>query len=215
MNKEVITSKRHIPSLLKGDNFDNKILKGFDLSTHGLFSVYLNNSELVECHLVHITSSDLRDTLFKDCDLRYCGFNESDIRGITFDNCKLKDVILSTSIHNKEDILNIGKDDDIPVINNIFQKLYEVCSIKDQFDMGTWEITTSGCGTVRCIAGWSVYLGGSLGRKLEEKYGYDMAALLILCKNSKFEFEIDFYETSNKRALIKLKELSDKEVNNH
>lgn len=53
----------------------------------------------------------------------------------------------------------------VPIIENIHQKILEAVSVPKAFDMSTWHT----CETTHCRAGWVVHLAGEAGKALEDK----------------------------------------------
>ena len=65
---------------------------------------------------------------------------------------------------------------EVPVIENLHQKLYAaVTASPEALDMSE----VHACATTHCRAGWVVTLAGEAGKKLEERFGWDLAAMKI------------------------------------
>ena len=174
---------------------------GVDMSDMDLTGVTFIRSNLSN---VNFTNSILKDVVFSSVNLNGAIFNNTDIT-----NVDLSESIISESIIDLKTIYSLVSSTSIPKIDNIFQKLYEVCSVKKQFNMCSWG---GGCGTSKCIAGWTVFLGGDKGRRLQYRFGYDVAATIILRVNSNIPYDINFYDFDNEKMLGILKVLRDKEI---
>ena len=98
---------------------------------------------------------------------------------------------------------------DVPVIENIHQKVFEAASKPDGLDMGHWHT----CNTTHCRAGWVVFLAGPEGKKLEEKTSTLFAAMQILKASSPIRvFPPRFFE-KNETALADMERCAKEEAN--
>ena len=82
---------------------------------------------------------------------------------------------------------------EIPIIENIHQKVLEVVSKPQAFDMGAWHT----CDTTHCRGGWVVHLAGEQGKKLEDHTSTQFAALQIYKASSPIKVSpVRFFETN-------------------
>jgi hypothetical protein len=96
----------------------------------------------------------------------------------------------------------------VPVIENIHQKVFSAVSNPGALNMGAWHT----CDTTHCRAGWVVHLAGQEGRELEGKTSTQFAAMQIYRASSKIRVSpVRFFET-NEIALADIKECADKEA---
>ena len=105
-----------------------------------------------------------------------------------------------------------GKKDDkenavpeIPVIENLHQKIFEAVSQPKALEMSTWHT----CNTTHCRGGWVVALAGEAGKKLESFHNTLLAAMLIYdasCPGYKIN-PCRFFDT-NEDALADMKQLA-------
>ncbi len=96
---------------------------------------------------------------------------------------------------------------DIPVIENIHQKVYEAATQPNALNMGDWHT----CDTTHCRAGWVAFLAGEKGKALEEHTTTLFAAMQIYHKSSPIHVSpVRFFE-DNKTALADLKRCADEE----
>jgi hypothetical protein len=95
----------------------------------------------------------------------------------------------------------------VPAIEDIHKRVYAaVTKTPESLDMGDWHT----CETTHCRAGWVVALAGEEGKKLEQFFNTELAAMLIYEKSG---FEINpcrFYD-SNEAALEDMKRLAETE----
>jgi len=95
----------------------------------------------------------------------------------------------------------------VPVIENIHQKVLEAVSKPNALNMDTWHT----CDTTHCRAGWVVFLAGEEGRKLERKTSTAFAAMQIYHKSSPIRVSpVRFYE-DNKKAMADIKRCAEEE----
>ncbi len=96
---------------------------------------------------------------------------------------------------------------EIPIIENIHQKIFEAVSKPDAFDMSDWHT----CETTHCRAGWVTHLAGEAGKKLERETTTEFAAMQIYKQSSKIRVSpVRFYE-SNEVALADIKRCAEEE----
>lgn len=94
---------------------------------------------------------------------------------------------------------------DAPVIPNIHQRLYSVVVEPGAFRMGQWH-----CGTTHCRAGWVVELSGERGRKLEEIFNTELAAMLIY-RASGFAINPARFHDTDEAALKDIRRLAEQQ----
>jgi hypothetical protein len=68
----------------------------------------------------------------------------------------------------------------VPVIENIHQRVFEAASQPKALNMGDWHT----CDTTHCRAGWVEFLAGPEGKALAEKTSTLFAAMQIYKKSS-------------------------------
>jgi hypothetical protein len=94
----------------------------------------------------------------------------------------------------------------VPVIENLHQKVYEAAiATPESFDMSD----VHGCATTHCRAGWAVHLAGPAGYALEQRFGWELAAMKIYdasCPGYKIN-PCRFYD-SDADALADMKKLA-------
>jgi hypothetical protein len=97
----------------------------------------------------------------------------------------------------------------IPVIENIHQSvLRAIKQPNHSFDMSDWHT----CDTTHCRAGWVTALAGKQGRKLEDKYSTEFAAMLIYNHSSPILVSpVEFYK-NQEEAMNSIIECAEKEA---
>jgi hypothetical protein len=97
----------------------------------------------------------------------------------------------------------------IPVIENIHQKVYESASQEKALNMRDWHT----CDTTHCRAGWVTFLAGEQGKKLETQTSTLFAAMQIYHKSCPDipVSPVRFFE-SNEVALADLKRCAEAEI---
>jgi len=93
----------------------------------------------------------------------------------------------------------------IPAVENIHKKIYDAVSAPQALEMSTWHT----CETTHCRAGWVVTLAGDEGKKLEEFFNTELAAMLIY-RESGYEINPSRFYESNEDALADMKRLAGK-----
>jgi hypothetical protein len=97
---------------------------------------------------------------------------------------------------------------EIPVIENIHQKVFEAVSQPNALDMSTWHA----CETTHCRAGWVVTLAGEQGKVLESKTSPLFAAMQIYKKSSEIKVSPTRFFESNKVALRDMQKCAEMEA---
>ena len=96
---------------------------------------------------------------------------------------------------------------EVPVIENIHQKVLEAVSNPGALEMDTWHT----CETTHCRAGWVEVLAGDAGRELAKKTSTAFAAMQIYKKSSPIRVSpVRFYE-DNKTAMADIKRCAELE----
>ena len=104
----------------------------------------------------------------------------------------------------------------IPIIENIHQKILEAVSNTWSFDMSCWH-GKSQCGTTHCRAGFVVNLAESEGYNLESKTSTEFAAMMILKASSPIRVYPPRFFESNEIAMkdiIRCAELEKQQTSN-
>jgi hypothetical protein len=96
---------------------------------------------------------------------------------------------------------------EIPVIENIHQKVYEAASQPDCLKMN--DVHT--CETTHCRAGWAVHLAGEPGYKLENHTSWEFAAMQIYKASSPIKVSPTRFYESNSAALEDMKRCAEEE----
>lgn len=98
---------------------------------------------------------------------------------------------------------------DIPVIDNIHQKVLSAVSIDRALDMTKWHF----CETTHCRAGWVEVLAGERGKKLAEQTSTLFAAMQIYKASSPIKVSpVRFFDSANK-AMEDMKRCANEELN--
>jgi hypothetical protein len=91
----------------------------------------------------------------------------------------------------------------ITAVKDLHKKLYKAVSDPAHLNMATWHT----CETTHCRAGWVVTLAGKQGKKLEEFFNTELAAMLIYRESGYRINPARFYD-SNEDALADIKRLA-------
>jgi hypothetical protein len=109
---------------------------------------------------------------------------------------------------------------EIPVIENIHQKVYAAASQEGALKMDEWHknetINDEGahCGTTHCRAGWVVALAGKAGRDLEQHTTTEFAAMQIYKASSQIRVYPQMFYVSNEASLADMKRCAEEEQAN-
>jgi hypothetical protein len=101
----------------------------------------------------------------------------------------------------------ISKIPEVPVIENIHKVIYEVASQPGALSMTNWHT----CEKKHYRAGWTIVKAGEAGRKLEEFFGTNLAAMKIYDASCVDGFKINpcrFFD-SDEDALADMKRLAE------
>ncbi len=97
---------------------------------------------------------------------------------------------------------------DIPVLENVHQKVLEAVSVPQALNMGDWHT----CNTTHCRAGWVVFLAGKAGKELEDRTSTQFAAMQIYKASSPIRVSpVRFFE-DNETALADIKRCAEEEA---
>jgi hypothetical protein len=100
---------------------------------------------------------------------------------------------------------------DVPVIENIHQKMLEAVSNPHALNMGKWHT----CETTHCRAGWVVVLGGEKAAILEEKTSTLFAAQQIYNKSSSINVSPPRFYEPNEKAMADITRCAELEKANN
>lgn len=121
---------------------------------------------------VSFAGLDLSCTNFDTCNLQGADFTDATLRNTNFYRCDLRGAKGITLYDGSQELLR-----EIAQI---------VAASPVEFDMDYWH-NNLGCGMTHCIGGWAVHLRrqtelepGFTGNDLEELYGTQVAALMLL-----------------------------------
>ena len=159
----------------------------------------------------------LRDTNGNKCSVEYFGTKEAAQKALdslaNCENCTNCSGCSDCSRCSRCSYCSGKKDDkenavpEIPVIENLHQKIFEAVSQPKALEMSTWHT----CNTTHCRGGWVVALAGEAGKKLESFHNTLLAAMLIYdasCPGYKIN-PCRFFDT-NEDALVDMKQLAEK-----
>ena len=186
-------------------------LRGADLRGADLRGADLRGADLRD--------ADLRDAFFSGTDLSGANFSSANLTNADLSGAEMVCAFLSGTNLNGTDLIGANLrgaslihvdwgDVDIPVIDNIHQRVYEAASQPGALDMGDWHT----CKTTHCRAGWAIVLAGKQGRKLEEKYGQKLAAYMIYSKSDPKMWEVPDFHCSDAEALEDMRKMSGREL---
>ena len=97
---------------------------------------------------------------------------------------------------------------DIPVIQNIHQRIFEAVSQPEALNMSDWHT----CDTTHCRAGWVVFLAGAQGKILEKHTSTEFAAKQIYKVSSSITVSPTRFYEDNEKALEDIKRCADEEA---
>lgn len=98
---------------------------------------------------------------------------------------------------------------EIPVIENIHQKVLEAVSRPNALNMDQWH----SCETTHCRAGWVVHLAGAKGYELEKRTSPVFAAMQIYKASSPINVSPPRFYENNAKALEDIKRCAEEETN--
>jgi len=100
----------------------------------------------------------------------------------------------------------------IPVVPNIHQKVLEMVTVENAFDMGGWcQASGHACGMTYCRGGAAVLAAGEPGKKLVALTSWEFAAMMIYKASSPITVSpVRFYE-SNEQAMADIRRCADEE----
>jgi hypothetical protein len=97
---------------------------------------------------------------------------------------------------------------EVPVIENIHQKILEAVSKPEALNMESWHT----CDTTHCRAGWAVHLAGPKGYELEKKTSTLFAAMQIYKASSPIRVAPTRFFGLNEVALADIKRCAELEI---
>jgi hypothetical protein len=97
---------------------------------------------------------------------------------------------------------------EVPVIENIHQKILEAVSCPNALNMDTWH----SCETTHCRAGWVVHLAGKDGYELESRTSTLFAAQQIYHKSSPVRVSPPRFYEPNETAMADIKRCAEEEA---
>jgi hypothetical protein len=123
----------------------------------------------------NLQDANLQGANLRGADLRYANLRGADLQGANLQDANLQDADLRyADLHDAN--LWGAKLDYIPGSQELLKKVAEHALAKeDSLEMCDWHT----CDTTHCIAGWATHLHPE-GRDLEDKYGTEVAGLLLL-----------------------------------
>src|SRR5690348_5739922 len=92
----------------------------------------------------------------------------------------------------------------VPVVEDLHKKLYAAVSQPAALSMANWHT----CETTHCRAGWVVHLAGEPGKKLEQFFNTELAAMKIYAASGYKINPSRFYD-SNEDALEDMRRLAE------
>ena len=100
---------------------------------------------------------------------------------------------------------------DIPIIENIHQKVLEIIKHNgNALDMSDWHT----CDTRHCRAGWVTVLAGKKGKELEDKTSTAFAAMQIYKRSSQIRVSPAQFYTNNQAAMEDIERCAELEKKN-
>jgi hypothetical protein len=96
----------------------------------------------------------------------------------------------------------------VPVIENIHQKIFEAASQPKALNMGDWHT----CDTTHCRAGWVEFLAGDEGKALAQRTSTLFAAMQIYKKSSEIRVSPPRFYEDNTAALADTKRCAELEA---
>ena len=186
---------------LRGANLRGANLRGANLSDANLCDANLVDANLCDANLsdanlrgANLSDANLCGANLVDANLCDANLSDANLCGANLVDANLCDANLSDANHELE----------VPVIEDIHKKVYDVASKPGALDMNDWHT----CETTHCRAGWVVTLAGKEGLDLESKTSCAVAASLIYMKSDpKLKRIPDFY-CRNEEALEDMKKLA-------
>lgn len=116
---------------------------------------------------------------------------------------------------NNKDVENpVSGFPNVPIIENIHQKLYETIKPNghsNKLDMSDWHT----CETTHCRAGWVVHLAGKEGYELENKTSTQFAAMQIYKASSPIKVSPPRFFENNEVAMADIIRCAEEEKANN
>jgi hypothetical protein len=179
---------------LKGANLWGADLRGAFLKDADLRCSNLEGADLMYANLkgANLWDADLRYAKLKGANLEGADLEGAVLKGADLEGADLRDANLQdASLRGAK--LQDAKLDYIPGSQDLLKKVAEHALAKeDSLEMCDWHR----CDTTHCIAGWATHLHPE-GRDLEDKYGTEVAGLLLLGSEAHSHF-FDYNEDAKR-----------------
>jgi hypothetical protein len=95
---------------------------------------------------------------------------------------------------------------EVPVIENIHQRIYAAASSPGALEMSNWH----SCEKRHCRAGWAVTLAGPEGKALESRFDTALAAMMIYdASDPNYKINPSRFHDDNEVALADMKKLAE------
>ena len=185
---------------------------GEDLSGANLTGANLNEASLWRANLTgaDLAGANLRRANLTDAVLSWADLTGANLTGASLTGADLTGADLTEAYLLRTNLEGAKLPSNVPVVKDLEKKiLKQIESNPACFDMDSWH---SECGTVHCLAGWTIALAGEEGKKLELDLHTSTAGTLIYQKSE--GFVPDFYSATKEKALADLRERVAKRGNN-
>jgi uncharacterized protein YjbI with pentapeptide repeats len=155
-------------------------LRRADLTLANLAGANLMGTDLMNANLAgaNFTRTNLAGADLMNANLSETNFTGANLTDAYFENANLMGADLTGA-----DLTNVDTiipNDEIPVVPNIDAAILSEIEAGGILDMYTWHGSPGyWCGTTHCRAGWAIHLAGAKGKELEDKYGAQIAGMLI------------------------------------
>lgn len=194
---------------LQGANLQIADLRGADLQRADLRDANLHKADLREADLreANLQGAAMCEAVLRLADLRGANLRSADMRWADLQWTDLEGADLSRADLTEANLTGANFGEEVPIIENIHQKVYEAASQEAALDMKNWHT----CDTTHCRAGWVVTLAGEAGKALEDKYGTPKAASLIYAKSDPNIGKMPNFYCYNETALDDMKARAEEE----
>jgi len=182
--RELTLRKANLKSAnLRGINLGDSDLKEVNLDGANLKDASLNRADLRGANL---QIANLERAYLEEADLRGADLKGANLRGANLINVDLRNADLRYAILDTATLRGANLTEtkiDYQIKPGLLEKVAEAALEEDALDMGYFHL----CEATHCIAGWAVHLAED-GKKLEEKYGAEIAGLLLLGQEAHSHF---------------------------
>ena len=127
--------------------------------------------------------------------------SRADLREADLSRANLRMADLSRADLSKSDLVGDGGPL-VPVVANLHGKILAAIDNGGALDMAHWHV----CGTTHCRGGWNIHFAGERGKALEEKYGANVAASLIVLCSCPWMTRVPNWFASNEDAMNDIRE---------